>query len=1025
MSVFFLSIWVSNASGRDLFICGHEAPHNQNRAKMAGVDKLPSKGYIKALTVFVKFPGEFPDITSPLSYSADIFNIDLPGSFSHFYDEMSCGQLKVEGEILPKLYVADHPPSYYIDRCKNKETIYRPYGQVVRETLGKADSDIDFRDFDNDGPDGAPNSGDDDGFVDVLFVNFLRMPSCFIMGGDVLGIAELGVGRRGFTSSDAAISGGKIRVNLGSVQETRDYRRAVGAMCHEFGHLLGLGDLYNKGEKDPPEKDFAGIGSWGLMGHGTWGWNGNDGPNPFCAYSLERLGWIGVDNGRLEVVTQSQTISVSPLFQGGKVYKIPLSDIEYYLISNRDASASYYDRNIPGNGLMIWHVTGADHASWSVDLECADGRYSDAGYPLGSEPDPANGEDNLDFWASDEGYRTSHGGNLGDATDPFDGEIFTSFSEDTNPSSMWEGYGFPHDTDWYFAASNVAINEIHREAGSISAFVDLPQGLELFDYIFEKYTGWTDLPWVSVENWGAIPGDLMRLRFRVKNWTDVTLASPSVTVSSDDPFIGNPEDSFQPISLALGEVLPGEVTDASSIDWTLTEFEIAPDTPQGHEIVLKFSRNSADFQSRDSVAIRIEGEWLICSASNSGLPNDFVSDIAIDSKGNKWIATQPSWDGGLAKFDGENWETYSPQNSGMPSWGANALAIDEEDNIWIGTEVGLVKFDGVDWVVYNTSNSGMPYSSIYPLAIDSEGNIWFGPGAGKGLVKFDGINWTVYSAGNSGLPHREIWAIDFDREGNVWIASHGWGRDGGLVRFDGENWEVYNPFNSPLRNLWIWQVVVDPQDNIWIGHDHGGLTKFDGENWTVYDISNSELPGTFVRSLHADEKGNIWAGGEGLAKFDGESWEVYGPPELPMPPNRVVITIETDTQDNIWIGTNFGLIVYHKGGIVFRPTAVEGEIAEVLPSAFALSQNYPNPFNATTQMSFSIPNPAHIKISIYNILGQTVRELTNREYIPGIYHVKWDGMNDSGTPVASGIYFYRMTTVDGSRAIAKRMVLLR
>jgi len=71
--------------------------------------------------------------------------------------------------------------------------------------------------------------------------------------------------------------------------------QTVGAMPHEFGHALGLPDLDHNG----PADDSAGIGRWGLMGWGAQGWHG-DGPNPFCAWSLQQLGWIGLDNERLD-----------------------------------------------------------------------------------------------------------------------------------------------------------------------------------------------------------------------------------------------------------------------------------------------------------------------------------------------------------------------------------------------------------------------------------------------------------------------------------------------------------------------------------------------------------------------------------------------------------------------------------------------------------------------------------------------------------------------------------------------------
>ena len=211
-------------------------------------------------------------------------------------------------------------------------------------------------------------------------------------------------------------------------------------MCHEYGHLLGLPDLYNvdylRSPEAPPEEDSAGIGAWGLMGWGARGWNGHDGPNSFSAWSRERLGWCRL----MEVSSPTQQVRLEPVGQGGTLIKVPLAGREYFLLEYRTRSGNHYDRNIPGEGLLIWHVgwrpsEGDRPAQVLVDLECADGRWSDAGFPLGRQPDGRGGGDNLDFWAHDTGYSERHGGNVGDATDPFDGVHYREFTPDSNPDS--------------------------------------------------------------------------------------------------------------------------------------------------------------------------------------------------------------------------------------------------------------------------------------------------------------------------------------------------------------------------------------------------------------------------------------------------------------------------------------------------------------------------------------------------------------------------------------------------------------
>jgi|GEM_PF-3937367 len=93
------------------------------------------------------------------------------------------------------------------------------------------------------------------------------------------------------------------------------------------------------------------------------------------------------------------------------------------------------------------------------------------------------------------------------------------------------------------------------------------------------------------------------------------------------------------------------------------------------------------------------------------------------------------------------------------------------------------------------------------------------------------------------------------------------------------------------------------------------------------------------------------------------------------------------------------------------------------PSTFELLGNYPNPFNATTTISYSLPQDAEVRLDIYNVAGQKVRTLIEENQSAGIHSLVWDGRNDSGQPVASGLYFYRLKA--GEFLETRRMTLLK
>jgi len=94
---------------------------------------------------------------------------------------------------------------------------------------------------------------------------------------------------------------------------------------------------------------------------------------------------------------------------------------------------------------------------------------------------------------------------------------------------------------------------------------------------------------------------------------------------------------------------------------------------------------------------------------------------------------------GLAKFDGTNWKVYTSINSGLSDNRINSITIDSSDNKWIGTWVGgITKYDGVNWTVYTTSNSGLPEKFVTSIVIDGSGNKWIGTFEGGLAVHKEG-----------------------------------------------------------------------------------------------------------------------------------------------------------------------------------------------------------------------------------------------------------------------------------------------
>ena len=367
------------------------------------------------------------------------------------------------------------------------------------------------------------------------------------------------------------------------------------------------------------------------------------------------------------------------------------------------------------------------------------------------------------------------------------------------------------------------------------------------------------------------------------------------------------------------------------------------------------------------------GNSIYFNKTNSGLPSNFVSCIAIDEFGNKWIGTR-AWGvgGGLSKFDGAEWTVYDETNSGLHSNYINCIAIDEVGNKWIGTPYGLVKFDGTDWSVfysndeitcltmdnignlwigamngltkfdgkywenYDVSNSDLPTNWINCITVDSENKKWIGT-EGYGAVVYDDTNWIIYNASNSSLPYNDITCIAFDEFNTAWIGiAYDWNTqsDGGLVKYDGSVWSIYNMENSDLPGKGISNIAIDEYGIKWIGTfsqigysiPYGkGLVKYDEINWTKVNTSNSGLTSRFINCLAIDDKENKWIGcgiawplgtnKEGLVKFDGIDWTIYDEIKSlftdSLYSEDYIKCITTDNLGNKWIGTSMGLVKFN------------------------------------------------------------------------------------------------------------------
>jgi len=153
----------------------------------------------------------------------------------------------------------------------------------------------------------------------------------------------------------------------------------------------------------------------------------------------------------------------------------------------------------------------------------------------------------------------------------------------------------------------------------------------------------------------------------------------------------------------------------------------------------------------------------------------------------------------------------------------------------------------------------------------------------------------------------------------------------------------------------------------------------------------------------------------------GDPCAKYFPPDWPLPEDL------TYSNANLMTAASDG---FPLGDLNWYPekkkewlTEVKQANVEKVPWDFALKQNYPNPFNPSTTIEFSLKKGAHISLTVYNMLGQKVSTLLDKKMIAGSHRASWDGTDESGTQMASGIYYYRLETE--SQKATKKMLLMK
>ena len=336
----------------------------------------------------------------PLSNFDDLMNQEgyagsqgATGSFRDLYIENSYGQFMPNTTIIGWFTAAEDYQNYGDGAPNGYSMVKEMIGQAIDEAEAQG---VDWSVYDNDG----------DGYVDAL--NVLHAGQ-----GAEEGNSSYVWSHKWNLGNESRYYDGVVIDNYTINPEKQAAGNGanpgmvhIGVLSHEFGHALGLPDLYDT------DYTSSGIGTWGLMSGGSWGGNGSSPwyPAHFCAWGKYTLGWVNP----IIVTEGTLTVDLPNIEENPIIYRMngTSNGSEYFLFENRQAIG--FDQTPKNTGLLIWHIddsVGGNSNDWHhrVDLEQADGLF-----------------------------QLNYGSNDGDVADVWPGTLNkTYFGFDTTPNSTY------------------------------------------------------------------------------------------------------------------------------------------------------------------------------------------------------------------------------------------------------------------------------------------------------------------------------------------------------------------------------------------------------------------------------------------------------------------------------------------------------------------------------------------------------------------------------------------------------------
>jgi hypothetical protein len=424
-----------------------------------------------------------------------------------------------------------------------------------------------------------------------------------------------------------------------------------------------------------------------------------------------------------------------------------------------------------------------------------------------------------------------------------------------------------------------------------------------------------------------------------------------------------------------------------------------------------------DDATKDIFIVKYNEEGkVIWAKSGGGINMEFVRSITVDSR-EKITIVGTFWSASV---------TFGP------------YTLTKTGNI----DVFIVQYDSSGQVLWAKNPTGNDEENAYSIAADEAGNVYMAGSFRSDSIRFDDItliccsDWfdtyiveydpqgkAIWAENATGNDWDEAQSVTLDKSGNIYLTGHfksdticfgaialpkspANNIDMFLVKYD-SNHQVEWARRSG-GNLWSWvypaDVVVDPFDNIWI------TGEFIGDGLEFGSISLPNNGSYDIYLVQYDKNGNVlWAevvGGDGMDWGKGITQDYSGHGYL----NGYFESSSIIFSDTILTNptSQNKLFVAKKEKLTTLRDPIKQEI---VTSDYRLS-NYPNPFNPSTTIMFSTLNRSKIEIIIYDIFGKKIKTIFSDIINKGLHYTTWNGTNQDGVSVASGIYFYTFVATD-------------